>query len=492
MVFDPKTRTPGVAQRATLVNEGGISQLPNRVALLAYRGATGGSKGATLDNTPTVVTSRAQVTDWFAIGSQADLMTRDAFETGTLARRGTPAGDMPELVIVPLIPPVGTVALYTITYTGAATAAGFVLIDVLDQTVRVEVADLATPTDVAAASDTALLTVEPDLPLTASSALGVVTLTTREPGEWGNNVFLQVDVSNAPGIIVAIAGSVPGVGVTVLTTALANLVNEQFIDSVVSNQSDAASRTSLIAHINDGWDFLNDRPRIGIFPSIGDSATAQTDASAIDDWRIAVTNGEQLTGVGQPYTPDSARSMAAFLAASVAIRLSSRPDRPNANNNQKTIAGVAFLGQPARALTDNTLDGGVTPLVGGGTARILRPVSSAITDQTANAGPTPAPDKRWQPIEIAYVVLNIWRDMRSVLNKYSIEDVTADVAQRAKMDALAKLRAREKDDWIKGITNDSAIVTLSETGGSNKLKIELTYSVLVNIDVIAVEHKVQR
>ena len=490
--FNPQTRTPGAVQRATLVNESGFSDLPNQVAVLAYRSTTGGSKGDTLDNTPVEITSRSQATDWFGVGSQMDLTARDAFATGTLARNDQPAGNMPVFLAVPLAPPSGAAATYTVTIGGAGTAAGFITMDVLDQTIRVDVANLGTPTDAALALDTALLAVENELPLTSSVALGVMTLTWREDGVWGNGAFVRVDVSEAPGLTVTIATGVAGTGVVVIDTALANVLNEQFVDSVVCNQSDSVSRTALKTHIGQGWDFVNDRPRVGIFPTTGDTATAQTDAVALDDWRICAVNGEQLVGTGQPLTDKSARSLPSLLATSLAVLLSSRPRRPNANHNQARIAGYAYEGLPVRSITDNTLDGGVTPLFYGGDARVLRPISTAITDQTINAGPTPAPDKRWQPIEIAYTVLNVWRDMRAILEKYTTEDVTDDIAQRAKMDALRVLRRRQADEWITGITDDSALVTVVESGGSNRLLVKLKYSVLVNIDVVAVNHKVQR
>lgn len=490
MAFNPATRTPGVVQTASLVKAGGLSDLPTIVALVGYRATAGGSMGATLDNTPTEITSREQVTEYFG-RSQLDLMVRDAFETGDLARRGDPVGAMPAVFVVPLAPPgATTAATYTATFTGPATAAGRITADILDQTVIVLVEDGDTDAEIAAKLDAEILTVENELPLTASSALAVTTLTARELGEWGNDVFFDLDVSEAPGVAVVVAAGAVGAGVVALTTALDNLLDVQFVDSVTIGQSDAASRAALKSHILDGWDFATDRPRVGIFAVPGDSGAAVTEASLLDDWRIMVPNPEKLGSA--PFSTTSGRSMAAVMGASVAVRLSSRPDRPNGNHNQKRIAGYAAEGLPARLVSDNTLDGGVTPLVNGGDARILRPISSAINDQTINAGPSPTPDLRWQPIEIAYVVIALWRQVRVILDKYTQEDVTSDIAQRAKLEVLALLRAAAASQWIMPVSDDAVFVKVVDMGGSNQLTAALQYSVLVNIDVVAIEHKVVR
>lgn len=487
MTFAPDTRAPGVVQQVILERDGGLADLPRRVALVGYRST---AAGAALDNMPTVIDSRAQGQSLFGAGSQLDLMIRSAFQTGNLARRAIPAGGNPEIIAVALPPPAGVQAEYTITYSGAATAQGSITVEVNEQTFSFTVLSTDGVNEVASSTNDGLALLAPELPLTASAALGVVTLVVRENGEYGNDIYLAVDDSGAPGITATIAQSVTGSGVSAVVTALAALQDEQFIGVYVVGQDDTTTRAAVLADVQDSWTFGTDRPRHAIFPIVGDASDAETETALIDDYRIIVSVGEKFLGVGQPYSPASSRSMAANLGAGLGSRLYSR-SRPNANYNRARIDGLARDFAVTRQELDDAINGGVTMLVNGENtgAEIVRAVTSAVTDQTPGGS---APDKRWQPFEITRVIQEIWWQTRALLDVFASRDRTDRTRAEAKAAALGLLRSAAREGWISEVTNESAIVTIEVSGGATQLVVDYSYSVITNTDVAAVTHRVRR
>lgn len=485
--FAPNTRAPGVVQQVLLQKDGGLADVPNRIALVGYRSTAAGD---TFDGVPTVIGSRAEGQALYGVGSQLDLMIAAAFRTGDLARQAIPVGGNPEIVAVALAPPDAPLvaATYTLTFAGTATAQGTITVEITDQVFSIATLDGATASEIAALVNGQVAVIESDLPLTSGVAAAVVTLTVRERGTWGNDVYVACDTRNAPGISCAVAAGAAGTGVVDVTAALDALKEQQFIGAYAVGQDDAVTRADVLADVKDAWTFGTDAPRLALFPIVGDASDAETEAAAIDDWRIMVTVGEKFVGTGQPWSDRSSRSMAAVLNAAVASRLFSR-SKPNANYNSARIAGSARPFSISRQELDDAINGGVTMLLQGVEgAQIARAVISAVTDQTAGGS---GPDKRWQPFEIAKVVQAIWWQTRALLNVFTRQDRTQRTAAEAKSAALGILRAAEREGWITNITNDSAIVTIV-TAGATQLIVNYTYDVVTNIDVVAVTHKVRR
>ena len=311
-----------------------------------------------------------------------------------------------------------------------------------------------------------------------------MTLTVRDIGEWGNDLYLSCDTTEAAGVGCVIAQPTVGTGVVDITAALDALQEEQFIGAYAVGQSDAATRADVLDDVNTAWTFTTDRPRIALFPVVGDVSTGETDAAALDSYRIAVTVAEKFVGVGQPWSVDSARSMAAVLNAAAASRLYSRT-RPNANFNNDRIAGVARPGTMTRDDRDDAILGGITVLIDNAQgASILKPTSTAITDQTDGGS---GPDNRWGPLEIAKTVQAVWWQVRAILDKFTEADQTQETAAQVKSAALGLLRIFERDGVVGPITDDSAIVKLTLT----QILVTLAYGVRVNKSVVSVTHKVQ-
>jgi phage tail sheath gpL-like len=116
----------------------------------------------------------------------------------------------------------GVAATKTITVTGPATAAGTLSLLIAGQKVEVGVADEDTATEVATAI-AARVAALPDLPVTAASAAGVVTLTARHKGVAGNDIDVRVNYRTGEvtpaGLAIAIAAVTAGTGNPDVTAA---------------------------------------------------------------------------------------------------------------------------------------------------------------------------------------------------------------------------------------------------------------------------------
>lgn len=106
----------------------------------------------------------------------------------------------------------GVAASGTVTLTGTATAAGAITVTVAGVAAEASVASAATVTT-AAAAVAAAINALPDLPVTASSSVGVVTITARHKGPRGNDIPFRV-TSAVAGITATASGSALASGAT--------------------------------------------------------------------------------------------------------------------------------------------------------------------------------------------------------------------------------------------------------------------------------------
>ena len=155
------------------------------------------------------------------------------------------------LYIMPLQDAAGSAAATgTITVTGPATANGTLNIYIAGNRVQVGVTNADTATTIAA-NIVAAIVANPDLPVTATAAAAVVTLTAVNKGLSGNDIDLQQNYLGTAG------GEYPVGGVTLvftamsggsanptITTALANLSSEP-MDFVCCPYNDTANLDAL-------------------------------------------------------------------------------------------------------------------------------------------------------------------------------------------------------------------------------------------------------
>jgi len=105
-----------------------------------------------------------------------------------------------------------TAGTQTVTFTGTATAAGTIYLWINNRLFEVGVANGDTATAIAAAVD-AYLDQFPDLPVTASNASGVLTLTAKNGGTVGNKIDVRLNKNEDQVLPTGVTGVV-AVGVT--------------------------------------------------------------------------------------------------------------------------------------------------------------------------------------------------------------------------------------------------------------------------------------
>lgn len=220
----------------------GLPAAPRTVLLIGQRLST----GAVAQNVPTRIVSADQAVSAFGRGSMLAGMAR-AFK---LADANT------ECWAIALDDNGGgTAATKTITVTGPATGAGSIALMIAGQAVDVKVASTDTATAIATAI-VAAVTARPDLPVTAASAAGVVTLTARHKGTAGNDIDTRVNYYQGQalpaGVALAFADGTAGATNPDIATAFAAIGDTQYA-TIVLGFADAATLAKVDTELADRW-----------------------------------------------------------------------------------------------------------------------------------------------------------------------------------------------------------------------------------------------
>ncbi len=487
-MFPPANRrTPGVDQRVRpQKRQGALQPLPARVLLIGARSSANNSH----DYEPTRMQTEPEAQSFSGAGSQVALMVTAAFGAGRFV--ADESGALPEVWAMAIPPPTnGVRSVHRRPVTGTATLSGDLVVTIAGRTVRAFVEAGDTEADMAAALGDAIRAVEPNLPVTSAAAGNAITITARENGICGEWVLIERDASGVAGVTIDGQSVTAGAGVTDLETAL-DVSLETDWDAIVLPQQDAVTRTQLKQHIEAAWRYDHERYRIAVVGVSGTVGEAQTFASGIDDYRIVVVNAERLAALPRVSSP----SLPYEAAAEVATRLFSQ-SKPNANFNLKPLATPGRRRALLPTIENDAIMAGVTVL---GPAReltaggvLVRPVSTAITDQT---GETDAPDTRWQPIEIAKTVAALARQMGLALVRFSkgIDEGRRTEENRisARQSAITVLTAAVRQGWIAPFPKSGVQAAYKDVGGSARLCLDLSYSVIVATDIVAVTHNVVR
>jgi phage tail sheath gpL-like len=208
----------------------GLPPAPQKILVIGQRTAAGIVPALT----PTRILSRDEAIQNFGRGSQLAAMcsalkaVNDRTEAWAIA--------LDDLLA-------GTAATKTITFTGPATGAGTLALLIAGVKVPVAVTNAETATQIATAV-AAAVNANLDLPVTAGSALGVVTLTARHKGTTGNDIDVRVNHYQGEllpaGITVAVAAGVAGAGNPDIATVFATIADEAF-QTIILPFTDAAT-----------------------------------------------------------------------------------------------------------------------------------------------------------------------------------------------------------------------------------------------------------
>ncbi|GLS29956.1 Mu-like prophage tail sheath protein gpL [Mesorhizobium albiziae] len=214
------------------VNSGGQFENRSRLLLIGHALAAGAVIAA---NTPTPCPTIAEARRLAGAGSMLDDMVR-------MARRNAPAQE----IWILAVPETGTKGTRTITI-DSAPSAGVGAIQIAGETLMVTVASGDTVAAVATAIAAKInayfnALTGASLPYTATSALGVVTLTPRHAGAVMDGIDINIPVLDGSNVFSgkATLGATAGAGTPDLSAGLAALGDDEF-DWIVSPFSDATN-----------------------------------------------------------------------------------------------------------------------------------------------------------------------------------------------------------------------------------------------------------
>ena len=364
----------------------------------------------------------------------------------------------------------GVAASNTVTLTGTATTAGVLTVPVGDVLVQVAVA-AADTASIAAAALKAQFDAQPDLPVTASVAAGVVTLTAKNKGTLGNGLKVSSRCT-AAGLSVANNSSTDGATDPTLATALAAVFASGH-NIIVSPYNDTTSLTALRTHLDAVSGPLEKRGAIGVYAHVGTLSNATTLAPTI--------NGGRITGLLVPSALENVYEVAAAYAAVIASE--EDPAMPLNTLGLTGIGAPALASRLSRTEQEAALANGVTPSeVGPGeVVQIVR----AITTYTKDASGTP---------DISLLDLTTIRSLD--YGRKAIVDRLSSRFARGKNTARQRARIREEvldvmyrleelEIWENVKANEDGVIVETDSQDPTRVNVRIPADVVNGLHVLA-------
>ncbi|CAN7316386.1 hypothetical protein LJR009_001596 [Bosea sp. LjRoot9] len=208
--------------------------------------------GSLVDNALTLCSTIDDAALLAGVGSQL-------YEMFRVARRAAPV----QRIYIASIPVTGAAPVWTLTLTALAAAGGDGVIEIAGRKIKVN-AGAAEAVNTSAANLAAAINAFVDpltkayLPVTATVATNVVTLTGRHAGTTMNEIEIAVDAGIAGNVYVgkvAIAATVPATGTASVATALAALGDDphDWIISAFSDVSNFAAASAALSDLSGRW-----------------------------------------------------------------------------------------------------------------------------------------------------------------------------------------------------------------------------------------------
>ncbi len=400
----PSTKTPGFYLTVNLL--AGTANPGNarlRALLLAPAAVTG---SAIVNRLYPSVAGADAVKELAGAGTPAHLAAQRLF-----ARYSAAAVDF-----IACAPSPGAVAVGTITLSGAPTANTAIVVVIKGVSIGFSWNVGVPLAQASAALVLAINALADSLPVTASSAAGVVTLTAKIPGAWGNDVLFSATIASGAGALVkasapTLAGGALEPDVTSTLTRVAT-VEYQLILPCLSNAdiadaSGASNLSKIKAHMSQYATGLNARlQQCVVAATPADDAALKAGVARLNDPATCVL-----------YCP-AAQELGCELAGfEVADRLQREQDEYGNPNRIGTVYDgfVGPVDPVGDALTDaqieDLLNSGVTPL--GLTAQsdvyLVAPITTHSEDTSGN------PDFRVYYVTEVSGAYGFARDLRSAL-----------------------------------------------------------------------------
>lgn len=397
----------------------------------------------------------------FGRGSQAHRMVKAVIRANPYA----------QLFVMPIADSgTGVAATATLTYTGPAVAAGSVTVtqEGVEFVVPVAAGDAVATlaTNVAAA-----INANRELSVTATSALGVVTLTARNRGLVANAVRLTASAA-ATGVTVVATAFTGGLNDPDLTVPLA-AAQQGGHEIVVVPYNASAPLTILRTHLQFVSGPMEQRRAIGVYATTGTLVAATSLAGTL--------NSERLANCLLPNTGTPGEELAAAYAAVVAFE--EDPARP-----LNTLALVGVVPPPiANRLTrteqESCLNNGVTPLEVGPGERVQ--IVRAITTYTLNA--QAVTDISWLDLTTIRTMDYIAKACRErISQRFPRDKLSARTAARVRSELLDVLLKAEELEIVELVeANKDGLIVERASQDPNRLNARIPADVVNGLHVFA-------
>ena len=464
----------------------GALPIPARTLIIGGMTSAGSATaGAVIPNVPRPIDARG----YGGPGSHIDAMC---------AAYLTPDQDVPFDIVCLADAGGGAATVTTITFTGPATAAGTTAIAIAGQ--RISIGTLpgdtatVTATEFAAAINagpqTANLNGTPQLPVTATSALGVVTVTARNKGACGNDISFVVNPARGdatpPGLTITVAQTTPGATNPSIGSALSLVSNTWYTDIIVAWQdstnqglaaAEAERRFSAMVHGDCRFHF-----------GVTGTVSQQISTAAATNERFIYFSPMQ-----QPGSPPWA--IAASAGGICAKMLTADPARQLDDVPMPGIVGPQIANQAINTEQELLLAGGcsVFHVASDGTVKMKRYVSTYTTNAQGNQ------DGAWQDVMAQAVSTRIRYDWRTYFrslypsNKLAPDgslaaqnDPTVCTPNRAKASWGARMMVYAKAGWVVDEVNQANAAAFTiDPSDPNRLNYRIPYTRIGNLIVDA-------
>lgn len=364
-----------------------------------------------------------------------------------------------------------TAASCTITLTGTATAAGSlgILIGTSQVNAGISAGDTAA---VVATAIKAVVDAAPDLPVSASVAAGVVTLTAKNKGTLGNLIKVSTVQLLAAGISAATSAMANGTLDPDIQAALTPLFAGGH-DILVSSLIDSANLTKLRTYLDTVSGPMEQRGAIATYALTSTLATATTLAGTINSGRISAAL--------LPGTVSAPWEVAAAYAAVIASE--EDPARPLNTLPLTGIAPPPLASRLGRTEQENCLYNGVTPLeVGPGEkVQIVRAITTYTRDPQGVADPSLLDLTTIRSLDyVRKAILQRWvlrfpRDKKSLRTKGRVWSETYDV--------LGKLEELEIVENVAG--NKDKLLVQDDLQDVSRLNVRIPTDIVNGLHVLA-------
>ncbi|BAO88917.1 phage tail sheath subtilisin-like domain-containing protein [Caballeronia cordobensis] len=363
--------------------------------------------GTATANVPQLVSSSDQAKTLFGVGSMLARMHAKYREGDSFGEVWCIALDDPGA---------GAAATGSFAITGPATAAGTLNAYIGADRVQIAVASGDTAATLATAL-AAAINANPDLPVTASAATGTVTVTARNKGALGNDVFLHMNQKGAAGgeytpsgVAVTITAMNGGTAVPSLASAVAAMGDDEY-DFIIEPYADTTTLDLMRTTMNDttGRWAWNRQIYGHVYSALRGSFAALQAAGVVrNDQHVTVAGMETLD-------PNPVWEYVAAYGARNAVFIAADPARPTQTGELTGITPAPASNRFIQTERQTLLNSGIaTSYVSGGVVRVERAITTYQKNVWGQSDPS------YLDSETMHQLAAIIRRLRSrITTKYS-------------------------------------------------------------------------